>query len=448
MSAEPEHDAQDRAPERREPERRDAETREGKTRDGDRPPPPRARLALLVAVPLVVLLAWGVWSHWAERSNAVETRDQARSAAPEVHVATAKVVKDVVETTLPGQTLALNASDLFARATGFVAERHVDIGSHVRKGDLLLRIAAPDLDQELAQARAQLGQMEAQLTQAQASLHQAQSNASLSRVNSERSQILAREGWDTKVNRDTQFTNFTVNTKGVQSAQAAVGVAVANIRAQQATVDRLVALTGYEQVTAPFDGVITQRDVEVGDLVSANSSSGTALFHIDNDSVLRCQVYVPQSLFVGLHEGLAAKVTVPEMPGRSFKATVSRSSSSLAQNSRSMLVEVDIDNRARALTPGLFVNVSFDVPRGSPIVSIPDAALIFDQEGLHVAAVKDGHAKMTPIVIERDMGTMAELRSGLAGGEQVIVNPPTDLRPDQPVKVLDDSKKDGAQRSS
>ena len=415
-------------------------------RAGEPPPPPRRRLALFVGVPLVLLVGWGVFVHWHQSSNAADTLKQAQAAVPDVQIATAKRTSDLTATSLPGQTAAFNSADLFARATGYIAERRVDIGSRVKKGDLLLRIAAPDLDQQLEQARAQLGQMQAQLAQAQASLQQANSNAKNASINSRRSAILASEGWDTAQNRDNLSTNSDVQKKSVTSAQAGIGVAVANVRAQQAQVDRLVALTGFENVVAPFDGVITQRDVNVGNLVQSDASTGTALLHIDDRDVLRCQVYVPQSQFAGIHDGLPALVTVPELPGEQFRAFVSRSSVSLAQNSRSMLVEVDIDNRAGRLTPGLFVNVAFDVRRPAPAVVIPDAALIFDAGGLHVAVVgQDDKVEMRTIVIARDTGTEAELREGLDGSEKVIVNPPSDLTQGQKVHVMPDKKPDAKQ---
>ncbi len=413
------------------------------------PPPPRRRLALFVAVPLVLLLAWGVFVHWRQSSDASETLRQAQSSAPDVHLAAVKRTADVTPTNLPGQTVAYDSADLYPRATGYISQRLVDIGSHVRKGQLLLKIAAPDLDQQLAQAEAQLGQMQAQLAEAQSSLQQAASNSKLAGINSKRSNILSSEGWDTKENRDNLATSADVSKKSVQSAQAGIGVAVANVRAQQATVDRLVALTGFEQVTAPFDGVVTQRNVDVGDLVQSDTSSGTPALHIDRDDVLRTQVYVPQSEFAGIHVGLPAHVTVPELPGQVFRAVVSRSSVSLAQNSRSLLVEVDIDNSEYKLQPGLFVDVAFDVKRAAPQVVIPDAALIFDAAGLHVAVVgQDDKVEMRPITIARDTGTEAELRDGLDGGEKVIVNPPTDLAAGQKVHVVPDQSaksKDGKQ---
>ncbi len=404
------------------------------------PPTPRTpprRLALYVALPLALLLAWGGFTHWRQTSAARDTLSASQSFVPDIQVATATVSASRPAVTLPGQTAALDSADLFARATGFIAERRVDIGSRVRKGDLLVRISAPDLDEQLNQARAQLGQMQAALVQAQTTLKQAQDNKKLANINQYRASTLAREGWGTQQTADTNNTNALVSVSSVGSAQAGIGVAVANIRAQQATVDRLVALTGFEQVTAPFDGVITQRDVDVGDLVQSDSSSGTPLFHIDREDILRCEVYVPQSQFAGIHDGLEASVSVPEIPNHVFHARVSRSAASLAQNSRSMLVEIDIPNPDALLAPGLYVNVSFHLGQSTPVVTIPDSALIFDASGLHVASVTTQQTvRMQPITIARDLGDSAELRDGLKGGEEIVVNPPTDLEADQKVHVV------------
>lgn len=405
----------------------------------DHPAPvaPRRRIGFYVLVPLALLLGWGGLVHWRQSTEAMDTLQQSRSFVPDVHVATAALTRDDHATILPGQTVAFAEADLFARATGFISERRVDIGSRVRKGDLLARISAPDLDEQLNQARAQLGQMQAALMQAAANLRQAQANTQLAQSNKRRSVTLAGEGWDTRQNAETQTTNASVSGSNVASAQAGVGVAVANLHAQQATVDRLVALTGFEQVLAPFNGVITQRDVDVGDLVHSDTSSGTALFHVDQEDVLRCEVYVPQSDFAGIHDGIDTRVTVPELPGRVFRAKVSRTSVSLAQNSRSMLVEIDVPNPDGALTPGLYVDVAFVLQNASPTIVVPDAALIFDAGGLRVATVTpDQRVRMVAITIYRDFGEKAEIRQGLKGGESLVVNPPADLEDGQKVHVV------------
>nr|WP_321985593.1 efflux RND transporter periplasmic adaptor subunit [uncultured Lichenicoccus sp.] len=397
--------------------------------------------ALWVAVPLVLLVGLGGYTHWQQSRAADDTQHAAVSFVPDVHVAIAKRTIDNHPINLPGQTLAFDSADLYARATGYVAERRVDIGSKVHRGDLLLRIAAPDLDAQLSQARAQLGQQEAALLQAQASLDQARSNDKLGKINKYRATTLASQGWGTRQDADTQTTNSSVQEKSVASAQAGIGVAAANIRAQQATIDRLVALTGFERVVAPFDGVITARQVDIGDLVQSDTSSGTALLHIDRDDILRCQVYVPQSQFPGMHRGVKAEIRVPELPNRVFSGSITRTSTSLAQNSRSLLVEVDIPNPDEALTAGLYVDMMFHLERPEPVVMIPDSALIFDTSSLRVAVLQgDGTVKLTPISLARDLGEEAEVVHGLNGGEKLVINPPSELEDGERVHEIQDKK--------
>ncbi len=397
--------------------------------------------ALWVAVPLALLIGWGGFNHWQQSRAADDTQHAEASFVPDVHVATAKRSVNNHPITLPGQTVAYDSADLYARATGYIAERRVDIGSKVHRGDLLLRIAAPDLDAQLSQAQAQLGQLEAALLQARATLDQAQSNTKLAKLNNYRATTLANQGWGTRQDADTQVTNTSVQEKSVASAQAGIGVAAANIRAQQATIDRLVALTGFERVLAPFDGVITTRQVDIGDLVQSDTSAGTALLHIDRDDILRCQVYVPQSQFPGMRDGVKAEIRVPELPNRVFTGTITRTSTSLAQNSRSLLVEVDIPNPDETLTAGLYVDMMFHLERPEAVVMIPDSALIFDSSSLRVAVLQgDGTVKLTPISLTRDLGEEAEVTHGLNGGEKLVINPPSELEDGQHVHEIDGKK--------
>jgi RND family efflux transporter MFP subunit len=392
------------------------------------PPPPRKRVAVFVLVPVLALLGLGGYLHWQTYSTAADTQRQQRDFVPQVRTTAAQKNDKPVELTLPGQAEAFNVASLFARATGYVAERRVDIGSRVHKDDLLLRIAAPDLDQQLEQAQAQLGQTQAAVLQAQAQVQSAQANANLANVTKFRETTLAEKGWETKQNADNATANFSVQTAGITNAQAGVAVAMANLKAQQATVDRLQALTAFEQVKAPFDGVITARNVETGDLLAQDNASGMPLFSIARDDVLRIAVYVPQSGAIGIHDGLEAKVTVPEMPGKVFQARVARTAVALQASSRSMRVEVDVQNPEGVLRPGLFVNVTFSIPRQAPAVVVPDEALVFNADGLRVAMVEpDDTIRFRKVNVYRDFGTSAELRDGLQGGETLVLSPPTDL---------------------
>jgi RND family efflux transporter MFP subunit len=400
------------------------------------PPPPRKRILVFVAIPVLALLILGGYLHYQTFAAATNAQQEQENFVPQVRTTTAKKDAKPVELTLPGQTEAFNVASLYPRATGYVAERRVDIGSRVHKDDLLLRIVAPDLDQQLEQARAQLGQTKAAVLQAQAQVQSAEANTHLANVTKYRETTLASQGWETKQNADNATANFSVQTAGIANSRAGVAVAVANQNAQQATVDRLQALIAFEQVKAPFDGVITARNVEAGDLLTQDNASGTPLFSIARDDVLRIAVWVPQSGAIGMHDGLEASVTVPEMPGRVFKARVARTAVALQAASRSMQTEVDVPNADGTLRPGLFVNVTFSIPRQAPAVVVPDEALVFNASGLRVAIVEpDNTIRFQKVSVYRDFGTSAELRDGLQGGETLVLSPPADLADGSKVQV-------------
>jgi HlyD family secretion protein len=392
------------------------------------PAPPRKRTLLYVLVPVLSLLGVGGYQHWRTFANAAETQKEQEDFVPQVRTMQVHKIDSPVELTLPGQTEAFDVANLFPRATGYVAERRVDIGSHVKAGDLLLRIDAPDLDQQLAQAQAQLGQNQAAVLQAQAQVQSAQANTKLANLTKYRETTLATQGWETKQNADNATANFSVQTAGIANAEAGVAVALANLKAQQATVDRLQALTAFEQVKAPFEGVITARNVDKGDLLTQDNAGGAPMFSIARDDVLRIAVYVPQSSAIGIRDGVETQVTVPEMPGRVFRGRVARSSVALQAASRSMLTEVDVPNPDGVLRPGLYVNVAFSIPRQTPAIVVPDAALVFNATGLQVATVDaDSRVRFQKVTIYRDFGTTAELRDGLVGGESLVLSPPADL---------------------
>lgn len=345
------------------------------------PPPPGKRILLYVLIPAFSLLGLGGYLHWRTFADAAETQQEQKEFVPQVRTETARKIDAPRELTLPGQTEAFDVANLYPRATGYVAERLVDIGSRVHAGDLLLRIDAPDLDQQLEQAKAQLGQNQAVVLQAQAQVQTAQANTKLANLTKYRETTLAKQGWEPVQSADNATANLSVQTAGIANAEAGVAVALANLKAQQATVDRLQALTAFEQVKAPFEGVISARNVDKGDLLTQDNVSGKPMFRIVRDDVLRIAVYVPQSSAIGIHDGVETQVTVPEMPGRIFRGRVARSSVALQAASRSMLTEVDVPNQDGVLRPGLFVNVAFSIPRQTPAIVVPDAALVFNPAG-------------------------------------------------------------------
>ena len=404
----------------------------------DKPAMPSRWIFVGVAVVLLALLGWGVYGHWQKSKAASDFQQQQADAVPSLRVVKARAEGGPVDVTLPGETQPYTVSNIFARATGYISERQVDIGSRVRKGDLLVHIAAPDLDQQLAQAIAQLGQVKAALVQAQANVTQAEANLNLAKVNLQRAQALVGQGFETLQNRDQLQANQIAQAANLDAAQAGIKVAQANVDAQQAAIDRLKALTAFENVRAPFDGVVTARNVDVGDLVDADSASGTAMFALQEDDILRAYVQVPQDAAVGIRDGLEARITVPQLPGKTFVGRVSRSAVALQSSARTLQVEVDIPNQAAELRAGLYAYVSLAVPRTHPDVSVPAETLIFDQNGTHVAVVKDGSIAMTAIHIVRDLGTTLETDQGLKGGDDVVLSPPSALHDGTKVKIEDE----------
>ena len=401
-------------------------------------------------MPVLALLGLGGYLHWRTYAAAAETKQEQEDFVPRVRTAVAQKLDTPVDLTLPGQTEAFDVANLYPRATGYIAERRVDIGIRVHKDDLLVRIEAPDLDQQLAQAQAQLGQNQAAVLQAQAQVQSAQANTKLADITKYRETTLANQGWETKQNADNATANASVQTAGIANAEAGVAVALANLKAQQASIDRLQALTAFEQVKAPFDGVITARNVDTGDLLTQDSLGGNPMFSIVRDDVLRIVVSVPQSSAIGIHDGVEAQVTVPEMPGRIFKGRVARSAVALQSSSRSMRTEVDVPNPDHVLRPGLFVDVTFSIPRQTPAVVVPDGALVFNAAGLQVATVgADNAIHFKKVTIYRDFGTTAELRDGLAGGESLVLSPPAELAEGSKVQVANpQQQQEGVKRTA
>jgi RND family efflux transporter MFP subunit len=379
------------------------------------------RLGLGAVLVVCLMVGWGVWTHAARDASAQEALETRNTAVPVVRIAEVKTEDGPRVFDLPGTMQAFDQATLYARATGYIAIRNVDIGSRVKAGDVLAVISAPDQDQQLAQARAQLAQM-------QAALKQAQAGRTLADATNRRTSRLVTEGWDSKQQGDTDRSTFNTQTAGVSVAQA-------NILAQQAQVNRLAELTGFERVTAPFGGVITSRQVDVGTLVTADQSSGTALFSIARDDVLRVQVYVPQEYVFALKDGQDATITVPQLPGRTFHGTVARNAGSLATDTRTLLAEVDVNNTDHALSPGLYGIVHLQQKRDRPVVFVPSEAVIFNKDGLSAAVFSDGKLQLRHLDVQADDGAQVEVRDGLKPGDRIILNPPVNLKDGMKVRL-------------
>jgi RND family efflux transporter MFP subunit len=386
----------------------------------------RRRIAALLGIGVVVivagLVAFGAKSQSDRHAAAVASLEARQNTVPTVRTLTVKEISGPRTIELPGNMAAFDQATLFARATGYIAKRNVDIGSKVKKGDVLAVIAAPDLDAQLAQAKGQLEQFKAAVLQAEA-------NADLGKVTNQRTARLVQQGWSSAQQGDQDRLTAA-------SSSAALAVAKANVIAQEAAVNRLTELTGFEQVTAPFNGVITSRLVDVGSLVTADAASGTSLFSIQRTDVLRVQVWVPQAAYFGIKDGDHAAVTVPELPGRTFDGIVARNASSLTPGTRTLLTEVDVDNKNGELTAGLYGLLHLQVQRPNPVISIPSQAIIFNNEGLMAAVVDDeGKVQLRKLNIEYDNGASVEIRAGLKPGDRVILSPPATVSDGMQVKI-------------
>lgn len=406
------------------------------------PPPPRKGPFLLAGLVALGLVGWGGYGHWRQAAAAAETQRKVKSFVPRLRTAAAQRTDKPMDLTLPGETQAYARAAIAARATGYVAERRVDLGSRVKAGEVLLRIAAPDLDQQLAQAEAQVGQMRAQLLQARAQVDQARANVNLATATNSRTSTLATQGWASRQTADNTQASVLSQTANLAAAEAGVKVAEANLKAQEATVDRLKALTGFKEVVAPFDGVITARSVEVGDLVKADGG-GTPLLSMDRDDVLRISVNVPQNAAIGVRPGVEAAIRVPQIPDRTFRGVVERSSVALLTASRTLTTQVDVPNPDGALRAGLYVYITLQIPRVEPGVTIPAEALVFNQRGTQVAlAGEDGRIAWRGVRVKRDFGQTIEVDQGLDGRERVVLSPPADLRDGQSYERGDEPDRD------
>jgi RND family efflux transporter MFP subunit len=363
----------------------------------------------------------GAWGHAERQAQTIATLTAQRDAVPVVRTAVLKPLDTPRQVSLPGSTQAFDTATLYARATGYISKRNVDIGSHVHAGDVLALIAAPDLDQQLAQARAQVVQLQAALVQSQA-------NMELANVTNRRQSQLTSLGWTSQQGGDQARLNYA-------GSIAAVGVARANLEAQQAQVRRLEELTGFERVVAPFDGVITSRQIDVGSLVTADANNGTPLFSIAHTAVLRVQIYVPQEDYFGLKDGQQAEVTVPELPGRVFHGRLARNASALQNDTRTVLAEVDVDNADGTLAPGIYTVVHLDEPRLYPVVSVPSQAIIFDKDGLQAAVDENGVARLHHLDVAADDGSTVDVRAGLQPGDRLILDPPIGVTEGMRVKT-------------
>lgn len=364
-------------------------------------------VGILFGLVLLGAIVYGLHTRAAhEKQLARVTVDAESLPVNVVHPALGSASQDLV---LPGNVQAFIETPIYSRTNGYLKKWYFDIGAHVRKGDLLAEIETPEVDQQLQQSRAELERMQA--------------NMELAGVTSNRWQsLLAKHAVSTQ-EADQARSNFI-------AAQAAVDASKANVR-------RLEQLQSYERIIAPFDGVITARNTDIGDLIDAGSGSSNPreLFHLASLGKLRVYVAVPEVYSDSIHDGDSATLTQDSNPGVKVPGKIVRNAKAIDRTTRTLNVEVDIDNSQDTLLPGAYVFVHFHLPSGSHTVTIPSNTLLFRAEGLRVGVVRNGRAELVPITIGHDFGNSVEVTSGLSQAEQVILDPPDSLTSGTPVHV-------------
>src|SRR5580700_10922929 len=374
----------------------------------------RGRIIVLgVVVALVGALTAGAWTHLTQYRLSADAAEKERDFVPQVRVASVEPSSEIDVVKLPATTSAFATANVFARASGYIEKREVDIGDRVKQGQLLAEIVAPELDHQIAQAEATLGQLKW-------SLQQADANRELAKVTWDRDRPLVQKGWVTA-------QQGTIDEQTQKAQEAAVSVAQANVTAEEAQLRVLHQQKLYQRVVAPFDGVITQRNIDVGSLVQADATSGTFMFTIMQSNVIRTQVFVPQDSAFGLKPGIDAAVHVPEIPDRTFPGTVTRIADAIQPGSRTLLTEIDIPNPDGVLTSGIYCTIELHIPRKTPSFTVSADAIIFNQAGLQVAIVENGVVHLHKVVVVRDLGRQVLVNSGVKRGDQVILNPAVDL---------------------
>ncbi len=407
-------------------------------------------VAIVVVLVVVVIAAWlaGYLPRRDQENAAVAASNDVRSEIPFVTATKVRQAAADVDLVLPGSVSALQEASIYSRATGYVRKRYVDIGDHVKEGQLMAEIDAPDLDQQVAQARAAVAQAKQQLGMARASVIQAEAQRDLAKATLARYQGLVKDGAVAQQDYENTVSGAKTAEALVTAQQASVNAGDENVKQAQANLDRVSALQEFKNVRSPISGVVTVRNVDVGYLISssgggqgnspatqpgASASSpgyGNELFRVAQLGTLRIFVSVPQSAASAMRVGLQARVSFANFPGREFQAKVTRTAGTLDPTSRTLLTQLELPNQDGKLFPGMYASVTFRDHRDTPPLLVRGDSLITNAGGVQVAVLNDApqgdgvkSIHLTPIQPGRDFGADMEILSGLSPGQTVVVNP-------------------------
>lgn len=351
------------------------------------------------------------------RNEALEQQQ----ALPRMEVIEVGASASKSELELPGNVQAITEAPILARANGYIKRRMVDIGDRVSTGQPMAEIEAPEVDQQVSQAKASLEQARAALEQSLANYEQGKSNLDLAHVTAQRWDALEKEGIVPRQENDQYQAQYQAQIAGVQALEKAVAAQRSNVAASEANLAGLDEVQGYRVVKAPFDGLVTLRNVDVGTLVNAGN---TLLFRVAQTGTLRTYVNVPQTNANSIRVGQPASLSISTLPGRNFTGTVARTANSLDPASRTMLVEIRVPNPNGVLLPGMYAQVDLSSPRTNPPLLVPGDAVIARADGTQVAVVRSDHTvHLQKIQVGRDYGDKLEVISGLELGDMLIANP-------------------------
>ncbi|PYX16079.1 MAG: efflux transporter periplasmic adaptor subunit [Acidobacteria bacterium] len=371
---------------------------------------PRKTWVVLTIALIVVatLLVSGIWSRVKARNTL--NQETARAALPSVSVVSPKQTAPAEEIILPGNVEPYISSPIYSRTNGYLKKWYVDIGARVKQGQLLAVIDTPEVDQQLQQSLS--------------NLNTAKANLALAQITRNRYQGLLRSNAVSQQDVD--------NAVGTYNANEAI------VQANQANVKQLEALQSFEKIYAPFDGIVTARNTDIGDLINSGSGGGTKtdLFHIAQPGKLRVYVNVPQEYSQGIKAGMTADLSLTEFPDRKFQGKLVRTASAINVTTRTLLVEIEVDNFSGTLLTGSYAEVHLKIPTQASTLVLPVNALLFRTEGLRVGVVKDGKVVLTAVTPGRDFGNQIEVVSGLKPDDQVIINPPDSIVSGQQVQVV------------
>jgi RND family efflux transporter MFP subunit len=371
----------------------------------------RRKAWIVAGIGLIVVAAvfgWGVWSRVSARTAlSSETAQVARQA---VSVVSPKRTAPAQEIILPGNVQPFIASPIYSRTNGYLKKWYTDIGARVAQGQLLAVIETPEVDQQLQQSIS--------------NLNTAKANLALAETTKNRYQGLLQDN--------------AVSQQDVDNAVGTYNANKATVEANQANVRQLQALQSFEEIYAPFSGVITARNIDIGDLINSGSSGGvkTDLFHISQPGTLRVYVNVPEEYSQGVKPGMTADLSLAEFAGRKFQGKLVRTADAINMTTRTLLIEVDVDNPAGTLLTGSYAEVHLAVPAQASTFLLPVNTLIFRSEGLRVGIVKDGKVVLSAVTPGHDFGNEIEIVAGLKADDQVVINPPDSIVSGQAVEIV------------